>query len=345
VTFIVADSPIRPRRDASFIESADGNIRGLTRVVIRKLLPSLLLLLVAPLAAAPPVSEAWLEDVSAARSRARQEGKPILVDLWADWCTWCKRLDREVFSTPTFREYAARFVLLRVDTEDGAGGTRLMEDFEVESLPTTLIVTHDLVRIGELRGFAPVEPYIQNLELERAMYAALVRAYDDHRAAATKAARSGSTRGRSASGGAVEAGSDGDRAADDTLQTLADELHARRDGARAAELYREILARGGSNVEVAAWNHYYYADSLRLQGAWDEALAATAAARAAVRAVDDDELVERIDLLPYRVARDAVRCDQARTALERFLTDHPAGVYSDVAQEALRRMKSTETCA
>jgi thioredoxin-related protein len=290
-----------------------------TTLLVAVLLLALVAAASAPAAAAAPASEGWLDDVAAARARAEREGKPILVDLWAAWCTWCKRLEKDVFSTPAFQEFATGFVLLRVDTEDGGQGTRLMEDFEVESLPTTLIVSHDLIKIGELPGYAPVEPYLMSLQLETAMFAALVRAYDE--------------RGRGA------------KSANDTLQTLADDLHARRDGARAAELYRELIARGAENAEEHAWNHYYYADSLRLRHAFAEAREAIAAARAAAAGIDNDELNERIDLLPFYLARDAAACAEARQAIDRFVAAHPDGVFLERAREEQRRMKSGEGCA
>ena len=307
------------------MQGADGII-GLVRFLPRPttLIAAVLLLALvaaasAPAAAAAPSTEGWLDDVAAARARAEQEGKPILVDLWAAWCTWCKRLEQDVFSTPAFQEFATGFVLLRVDTEDGAQGTRLMEDFEVAGLPTTLILSHDLIKIGELHGYAPVGPYLQSLQLEVALYAALIRAYDDRRRGATDGA--------------------------DPLQTLADDLHARRDGARAAELYRELVARGTENAEENAWNHYYYADSLRLRHAFAEARRALGAARAAAAGIDNDELNERIDLLPFYLARDAAACDEARQAIDRFVAAHPDGVFLERAREEQRRMKSGEGCA
>jgi thioredoxin-related protein len=274
-----------------------------------------------PLAAAPPALEGWLDDVATARARAEREGKPILVDLWADWCVWCKRLEQDVFSTPEFRDYARRFVLLRVDTEDGADGARLMEDFEVESLPTTMLVTPDLVEIGELRGYLPTERFLQSLELETAMHATLLRAFEDHRA-----------------------GRAGTEVAAETVQTLADELHARRDGPRAAALYRELVERGDESPEVSAWNRYYLADSLRLGRSWEAAREAASAARAAALAAEDAVLVERIDLLAYLVARDAASCAEARQALDRFVVEHPDGAYSDVARAARERIASSGRC-
>jgi thioredoxin-related protein len=316
------DAITRDRRPADrHPPSLTGLVASLTWLLALALLLGVAAAVPAPVAAAPPAAEGWLDDVAAAQARAEREGKPILVDLWAEWCTWCKRLERDVFSTPAFGEYALGFVLLRVDTEDGGQGTRLMEDFAVASLPTTLLLSHDLIRIGELQGYAPVEPYLQSLQLEVAMYAALVRAYDDHRRGAAP------------------------RGAADALQTLADELHARHDGARAAELYRELLARGAENPEEDAWNRYYYADSLRLGRAFVEAREAAGTARTAAAAIDNDELLERIDLLPYYLARDVAACAEARQAIDRFVATHPDGVLLELAREEQRRMKSAEGCA
>jgi thioredoxin-related protein len=298
-------------------------------------LPLLLLALIVglaattPVAAAPPASDGWLEDLATARARAKAESKPILVDLWADWCTWCKRLEKDVFSTPAFRQYTNGFVLLRVDTEDGAEGSRLMEDYEVETLPTTLILTHDLIKMGELQGYLPAAPYVQSLALETAMFDALVRSYDAHRRGAPIRPSSGAA----------------DDAVVDPVQNLADELHARRDGARAAVLYKELIDRGGENQEEVAWNHFYYADSLRLAHDLAAARKAAAAARKAVTMIDNDELVERIDLLSFYLARDASACAEARQAIDHFIAQHPQGTLLGLAREEQQRLKTLEGCA
>ena len=272
----------------------------------------------APSFAEPPASAGWSNDLEAARERAKSEGKPILVDLWATWCTWCKKLEEDVFSTPSFQEFAKSFVLLRVDSEDGGAGTRLMLDFEVESLPTMLVLSHDLVKMGELQGYLQAEPYVQSLALELAVYRQLMTSFD--------ARPRGDTAG-------------------DAIQTLADELHARHDGARAAALYRELIDRGGDNPEERAWNHYYYADSLRLGHDLEGARRAATAAQQAVAGIDNDELVERVELLGYYLARDAAACAEARQAIDHFLAHHPEGVLVNLARAEQKQMKTAEGCA
>ena len=123
----------------------------------------------------------------------------------------------------------------------------------------------------------------------------------------------------------------------DPIQTLADELHARHDGARAATLYREIIdravARTADNQEEVAWNYYYYADSLRMKHDLESARRDVDRGEKAATGIDNDELHERIDLLDFYLARDADACTEARQAIDRFLAEHPEGVLVDLARD------------
>lgn len=74
-------------------------------------------------AATPEALASWMTDFEAAKARAQAEGKDILVDFTgSDWCTWCIRLDREVFSYQPFYEYTdGNFVLVKLDFPRGPG--------------------------------------------------------------------------------------------------------------------------------------------------------------------------------------------------------------------------------
>lgn len=68
-----------------------------------------------------PAAEAtdaiWMTDFEAAKARAVEEDKDLLMDFTgSDWCYWCQRLDGEVFSKPGFiNEVSAHFVLVKID--------------------------------------------------------------------------------------------------------------------------------------------------------------------------------------------------------------------------------------
>ncbi|WP_428742069.1 thioredoxin family protein [Tenacibaculum sp.] len=59
----------------------------------------------------------WQTDFSKAKEIAIQEDKPIiLVFQGSDWCIPCMKLNKEVWSTNTFKEYAKEhYVMLQAD--------------------------------------------------------------------------------------------------------------------------------------------------------------------------------------------------------------------------------------
>lgn len=59
----------------------------------------------------------WTTDYEAAKAKAKAEGKDILLDFTgSDWCTWCIRLDNEVFQYQPFYDYTnENFVLVKLD--------------------------------------------------------------------------------------------------------------------------------------------------------------------------------------------------------------------------------------
>lgn len=59
----------------------------------------------------------WSEDYSAALKQAKETHKPILLLFTgSDWCTWCKKLEKEVFETKEFEDKAGdAFIFVRLD--------------------------------------------------------------------------------------------------------------------------------------------------------------------------------------------------------------------------------------
>ena len=52
-------------------------------------------------------------DYKKALAKSKATGKPILADFTgSDWCGWCIKLKKEVFSTPKFSEWAKKNVIL-----------------------------------------------------------------------------------------------------------------------------------------------------------------------------------------------------------------------------------------
>ena len=62
-------------------------------------------------------AQEWSTDFESSMVRAKQENKKlILVFQGSDWCGTCIKLDKQVWSTPEFEEYAKQnYVLVKAD--------------------------------------------------------------------------------------------------------------------------------------------------------------------------------------------------------------------------------------
>jgi len=62
-------------------------------------------------------AQEWLTEINLAKEIAAKESKPIiLVFQGSDWCAACIKLDREIWSTDTFKKYAKEnYVMLKAD--------------------------------------------------------------------------------------------------------------------------------------------------------------------------------------------------------------------------------------
>ena len=117
----------------------------------------------------------WLTDYDAAAKKAASEKKPMLLDFTgSDWCGWCMRLDKEVFSQPAFVSYAKKnLILVKVDfprskpqsATEKKQNERLAAKYKIEGYPAIVVLDEQGRQLGELgyeKGGA--KPWIAGLE-------------------------------------------------------------------------------------------------------------------------------------------------------------------------------------
>ncbi len=104
---------------------------------------------------------------------AKVSHKKILVDVYTDWCGWCKKMDEEVYNDPKVKEYLAKnFVIVKMNAE--AEGTihykgniyspaQLASAFGVSGYPATLFLKDDSEPITLLPGYMEAPMFLQVL--------------------------------------------------------------------------------------------------------------------------------------------------------------------------------------
>jgi thioredoxin-like negative regulator of GroEL len=260
------------------------------------------------------VPEGWHDSVPAARQAALESGNLILVDLYAEWCGWCRRLEKDVFTHPEFAAYAKKFVKLKVDVEDGGDGTALQSRYHASSLPTTLVLTPKMVLVDMLQGYAPREDFVRRLEQGVATFEAEQRTFEELLASDDP----------------------------DTLLAVARKLHERGDGSRAAGAYRRVL--DGSTLAASERTRLLYllADSQRLDGDFDGAYRSLQESRKRAERAGDRQQLEACDLLRIRIAEDRGLCAATLAALETFLENYPRSNFRRDAKRSLARLNRDE---
>jgi protein disulfide-isomerase len=112
------------------------------------------------LTSAALAASGWGDDYEKAVAQAKAEKKMVLLDFTgSDWCGWCIKLDKEVFSKPDFKAYAKdNLVLVEVDFPQGKKlpkkvveqNEKLQKEHGVRGYPTIVVLNPEGKKVGQL---------------------------------------------------------------------------------------------------------------------------------------------------------------------------------------------------
>lgn len=144
------------------------------KTLISKLFGSLAIIALTSTAAL--AAAGWDDDYDKAVAQAKADKKMVLLDFTgSDWCGWCIKLDKEVFSKPEFKTYAKdNLVLVEIDFPQGKQQTKklkeqnekLKNEHAIKGYPTIIVLNSEGKKVGQL-GYMEGGPKAFIAELDK----------------------------------------------------------------------------------------------------------------------------------------------------------------------------------
>jgi thioredoxin-like negative regulator of GroEL len=295
-----------------------------------------------------PRSIPWKAALGEARAASIEAKKPLLIDFGAEWCGFCKKLDRETFADErVIRAVTEGFLAVKVDTDREPEAAKA---HRVQALPTVVVLSPAGKEVHRVEGFRPPDLFLEDLKKASGAGKELERLETEARKEpGNAAAQRAWARAVAASGDAAEA-----------VRILNDAAGAAKAGsadlAGIALDLGDLHARGGRHAEArSAYEKALGAGSA--EAALDRRKAGLALARvlialrdagAAVRVLD--ELLdrsgasgrERLEGLFLRAYAHAVLRDDAKAAadLRAAAAEDPEGRWGARASYILELVES-----
>ncbi len=98
---------------------------------------------------------------------AKAAGRPVMIDFWAEWCVYCKKLDKTVWNQPAIVAEAKRFVTVKIDATapDDDEMAAIKAGWDVAGLPRVVFIdSRGEYLAGRSTGFVPAEQMLELMQ-------------------------------------------------------------------------------------------------------------------------------------------------------------------------------------
>ena len=146
-----------------------------------KFIATILLAIVSTTVFAQEKQITWLSfEEAVAKINAEPTGKKIFIDVYTDWCGWCKKMDKETFNDPVVKEYMINnFWMVKFNAEQkedvvfqgqtysfvdqGRNGYHELAAALTNgnlSYPTVVYLTEEFQLLAPVAGYYPAAPFL-----------------------------------------------------------------------------------------------------------------------------------------------------------------------------------------
>lgn len=115
------------------------------------------------------------EEMDTARQQALEQGKPLFVDVYANWCGPCKMMDRDVYTDQEVADYMnSNLINVKLDGEIPYG-TQFARENGLEGYPSMFLFDREGGRMNSLVGFMEAPELLETLKSTVSGYRLIVR--------------------------------------------------------------------------------------------------------------------------------------------------------------------------
>lgn len=93
--------------------------------------------------------------------RAKKDNKDVLLVFHADWCGWCKRLDKDTLRHDDVRKVLSKYLVYRIDVDRYR---RLIKVYKVGPVPAYILISKEgkILKRGE--GYRSPQEFLEFLQ-------------------------------------------------------------------------------------------------------------------------------------------------------------------------------------
>ncbi len=106
----------------------------------------------------------WEHNYDTALEKAKKDKKLVMVDVYTDWCGWCKKLDRDTYSQKDVQtKLAKEFISLKINPETDTKNAKLAKQFGTRGYPHIVFLDAEGKKLSEIGGYLPAKGFLQRL--------------------------------------------------------------------------------------------------------------------------------------------------------------------------------------
>jgi thioredoxin-related protein len=107
----------------------------------------------------------WESNYDTAQLKAKKEQKLVMVDVYTDWCGWCKRLDKDTYGNKDVEtKLNKNFIAVKINPEKSAQNASLAKQFGTRGYPHIVFLDAAGKKLSESPGYMPADQFLKRLD-------------------------------------------------------------------------------------------------------------------------------------------------------------------------------------